>query len=123
MHDKGTHEIKIRRLRDDIQYMRKKGAIIDVIPIQGKECYYRYRDPNFSLYKRELSLEDLSELRSTLKMLDKSESKRIEYGGHIYSGGMYLGALFQTENRYIMINVGPAKRRYEFTYSELWQKK
>lgn len=61
--------IKIRQLRLDIKDMKERGAKIEAIPMYGKVCYYRYDNPHYALYRTELSLEDLEELRSTIKML------------------------------------------------------
>ena len=50
--------------------------------------------------------------------LETSESKIVEYGGHIYAGGMYIQAIFQSQTRKAEIYVGPYKSGYGFTYSE-----
>lgn len=67
--EQGNLEIQKRQLWSDLKYIRKMGGAIDVIPFDGKKCYYRYADRNYGLYKKELSIKDLEELRSTLSML------------------------------------------------------
>ena len=68
---KGINE---RQLRDDIKFMRDRvtyNAPIEAIPYEGKKCYYYYSDPDFSIFKNELSVEDLTKLHSTIKMLGR----------------------------------------------------
>ena len=69
LREQGIKAIQIRQLRLDLKDIRNMGAEIEVIPFDGKRCYYRYADRNFSLFKKELPIEDLEELRSTLNML------------------------------------------------------
>lgn len=69
-----SEPIQLRQLRLDIKYIRERGAEIDTVPMYGKVCYYRYHDPHYALYRTELSLEDLQELRSTLNMLSHYKS-------------------------------------------------
>lgn len=48
--------------------------------------------------------------------LDTSESKIIEYGGHILSGGMAIYARFQNDIRYAELQIGPyTKGGYGYT--------
>lgn len=66
--------IKVRQLRNDINDLEKmlpSGIYIDVIPFEGKKCYYRYSEPDFSIYKNELSVAEVQNLRSTIEMLGK----------------------------------------------------
>lgn len=66
--------IQLRQLRVDIQKMRERlmfDAPIITEQFDGKRCYYRYSDPNFSIFKSELTDEDLLKLRSTIEMLGK----------------------------------------------------
>jgi hypothetical protein len=66
--------ISPRQIRDDIKYMRDRvsfDAPIEAYPFEGKKCYYRYSDPDYSIFKNELSVEELSELRSTIGMLGR----------------------------------------------------
>lgn len=61
-----------RQLKDDIRIMRDSAgynAPIETYPYEGKKCYYRYSDQSFSIFKRELSIQDLNNLRSTIDML------------------------------------------------------
>lgn len=69
LNGKGISE---RQIRDDIKYMRDRvtfDAPIVAIPYNGKKCYYRYSDPEFTIFKNKLSIEDLSKLHSTIEML------------------------------------------------------
>lgn len=64
-----------RQLRDDINAIRKMlpdGIYLDAIQYdEGKKCFYRYTEPGFSIYKNELSIEEVQNLRSTIEMLSK----------------------------------------------------
>jgi len=67
-------EVAIRQIRDDIKYMRDRvtyNAPIKAYPYDGKKCYYRYEDRNFSIFNNELSVSEVNELRSTIDMLSK----------------------------------------------------
>lgn len=67
-------EVGVRQIREDIKYMRDRityNAPIVAYPYEGKKCYYRYSDPDFSIFKNELSVEDVNNLRSTLDMLNR----------------------------------------------------
>lgn len=65
--------ISIRTLRYDINEMQYApyNAPIKAYPYYGKKMYYRYEDEDFSLYKNELSTEDMDKLRSAIEMLRK----------------------------------------------------
>lgn len=68
-------EVKLRQIRDDIKYMRDRityDAPIKAYPSgDGKKCYYRYEDRDFSIFKNELSAREVETLRSTIEMLGK----------------------------------------------------
>lgn len=68
-------EISLRQIRDDIKYMRDRvsyNAPIKAYPFgSGRQCYYRYEDPDFSIFDNELSVDELKELRSIIEMLGK----------------------------------------------------
>lgn len=67
-------EVGVRQIREDIKYMRDRvtyNAPIIAYPYEGKKCYYRYSDPDFSIFKNELSVEDVNNLRSTIDMLGR----------------------------------------------------
>ena len=64
--------VSTRQIREDIKYMRDRvsfNAPIVAYPYDGKKCYYRYSDSNFSIYNNELSVADLNKLQSTIDML------------------------------------------------------
>lgn len=67
-------EVSLRQIREDIKYMRDRvtyDAPIVAYPLEGKKCYYRYENPNFSIFKTELSMDEIEKLRSTIAMLGK----------------------------------------------------
>lgn len=66
--------IKERQLRDDIKFMRERvsyNAPIQAYRYDGKRCYYRYEDKDFSIFNNELTPEEISNLRSTIEMLGR----------------------------------------------------
>lgn len=72
--DKEGSSISIRQLRKDIQDMRDRvmyDAPITAYPLDGRKCYYRYSDPDFSVFNNELSSEEIENLQTTIKMLGK----------------------------------------------------
>lgn len=71
--DKLGYNISLRQIREDIANLRlgPYNAPITAIPFDGKKCYYRYSDPDFTIFKTELSVEDVANLRSTIEMLGK----------------------------------------------------
>ena len=67
-------EVGLRQIRDDIKYMRDSvtyNAPIKAYQYDGKKCYYRYEEDGFSIFKNELSVKEVNELRSTIEMLSK----------------------------------------------------
>lgn len=63
-----------RQLRSDFNAIRKMlpdGIYLEAIPYDGKKCYYRYSEPDFSIYKNELSVAEVQSLRSAIEMLSK----------------------------------------------------
>lgn len=67
-------EVRLRQIRDDIKFMRDRAtfdAPIVAIPYDGKKCYYRYKSRNFSIFNNEMSVEDVSKLRSAIDMLGR----------------------------------------------------
>lgn len=71
----GSRELIMeRQLRGDLNAIRKMlpdGIYLEAIPYDGKKCYYRYSEPDFSIYKNELSVAEVQNLRSTIEMLGK----------------------------------------------------
>lgn len=66
--------VSLRQIRDDIKHMRDRNifdAPIVAFPFDGKKCYYRYADLDFSIYKNELSVEEIEKLHSTIEMLSR----------------------------------------------------
>ena len=69
----GTH-VSVRQIRQDMENMtfRSYNAPIQSYPMGfGKKQYYRYTDPDFSIFKSSLSEEEISNLRSTIEMLGR----------------------------------------------------
>jgi predicted DNA-binding transcriptional regulator YafY len=74
LHDLYGTEVGVRQIREDIKYMRDRvtyNAPIVAYRLEGKKCYYRYSDSDFSIFKNELSVEDVNNLRSTIDMLSR----------------------------------------------------
>ena len=72
LYDLNGTEVSMRQIREDIKYMRDRvtyNAPIKAYPWDGKKCYYRYTDRDFSIFNNELSIEEINTLRSTLDML------------------------------------------------------
>ena len=72
LRDISNTEVSTRQIREDIKYMRDRvsfNAPIVAYPYDGKKCYYRYSERNFSIYNNELSVADLNKLQSTIDML------------------------------------------------------
>jgi len=67
--------IGVRTLRSDIKYMRQQaqmdGVYIDATDDGNGDFYYEYSDPEFSIYKRGLSPDNLAQLRETILMLQR----------------------------------------------------
>lgn len=72
LYDLNGTEISVRQIREDMKYMRDRvtyNAPIKAYPWNGKKCYYRYTDRDFSIFNNELTVEEVNKLRSTLDML------------------------------------------------------
>lgn len=66
--------VSVRQLRADIDALRCSpyNAEIETTPSgMGRKRYYRYSDPDFSIFKNQMPAEDLEKLRSTLQMLSR----------------------------------------------------
>ena len=66
--------IQLRQLRGDLNAIRKmlpNNVYLDAKPFEGKKCYYRYSEPNYSIYQNGLSVAEVNSLRSTIEMLGK----------------------------------------------------
>lgn len=67
-------QIGIRQIREDIKYMRDRvtyNAPIKAYPFNGRKSYYRYSDPTFSIFNNELSVEEVTSLRSAIDILSR----------------------------------------------------
>lgn len=69
------HEgIKTRTLRSDINYIRSRASEegVDVEAVDdGNGYYYRYTEPDFSIFRRGLGEDDLAQLKETILMLQR----------------------------------------------------
>lgn len=66
--------VSTRQLRADIENLKNRpyNAPIETYPLGiGKQRYYRYADRDFSIFKNELTPEELANLRSTIEMLGR----------------------------------------------------
>ena len=74
LYDLYGQEVGVRQIRDDIKHMRDRfayNAPIKAYPYDGRKCYYRYTDREYSIFNNELSEKDVSMLRSTIDMLGR----------------------------------------------------
>lgn len=71
--DKLGYNISPRQIRDDIANLRigPYYAPIEATRYDGKKCYYHYSYSDFSIFKNELTTEELTNLRSTIEMLNR----------------------------------------------------
>lgn len=66
--------VSLRQIRADITHMRDRityNAPIVAYQYEGKKCYYRYENMNFSIFNNELSAEEVEKLQSTIDMLGR----------------------------------------------------
>lgn len=66
--------IKTRTLRSDINYMRTRAseAGVEVETVDdGNGFYYRYSEPDFSIFRQGLGEDDLAQLKETILMLQR----------------------------------------------------
>ncbi len=66
--------IKTRSLRADISYIRDRACEAGVeieVKDDGYGYYYRYSEPDFSIFKRGLDKDDLAQLKETILMLQR----------------------------------------------------
>ena len=74
LYDVTGSQASVRTLRNDLAYMEDRmtfGARIKRIPIEGRKCYYRYEDRNFSIYNNELSVDEVDKLSAVIDMLGR----------------------------------------------------
>lgn len=74
LYDMYGSEVSMRQICDDIKYMRDRvsyNAPIEAVPFEGKRCYYRYSDPNYTIFNNELTTEEVTKLCSTINMLGR----------------------------------------------------
>lgn len=67
-------DVSVRQIRDDIKFLRDRvtyDAPIVAYPFDGRRCYYRYADRNFSIFNNELTTKEISTLTETIEMLGR----------------------------------------------------
>ncbi len=71
--DKLGYNISPRQIREDMANLRMGPyyAPIEASRYDGKKCFYHYTDSDFSIFKNELTTEELTKLRSTIEMLNR----------------------------------------------------
>lgn len=66
--------IQLRQLRSDLNAIRKMlpdNIYLDAKSFEGKKCYYRYSEQDYSIYQNGLSVAEVNSLCSTIEMLGK----------------------------------------------------
>lgn len=71
--EKLGYNISLRQIREDIANLRIGPYYAPIVATRydGKKCYYHYSDQDFSIFKNELTSEELTNLRSTIEMLGR----------------------------------------------------
>lgn len=72
LYDMNGIEVSLRQIREDIKFMRDRmgyDAPIETYPLEGRKCYYRYSDRDFTIYNNELSTEEVKNLSQTVNIL------------------------------------------------------
>ena len=71
--EKLGYNVSLRQIREDMSNMRLAPyhAPIKAVPYDGKKCYYHYSGPEFSIFNNELTMEEVTNLRSTIEMLGR----------------------------------------------------
>ena len=74
LYDLSGTEVSLRQIREDIKFMRDSAGYnvpIEAYPLEGRKCYYRYADLNFTIFNNELSTEELRSLSQTVTFVTK----------------------------------------------------
>ena len=71
--EKLGYNVSVRQIREDMSNMRLAPyhAPIKAVPYDGKKCHYYYSNPEFSIFNNELTMEEVTNLRSTIEMLGR----------------------------------------------------
>lgn len=71
--EKLGYNISLRQIREDIANLRLAPyyAPIKATTYDGKKCFYHYADSSFSIFKNELTTNEVANLRSTIDMLNR----------------------------------------------------
>lgn len=65
-------EVSLRQIREDIKFMRDSvgyNAPIEAYQYDGRKCFYRYSERNFTIFNNELSETEVGNLRQTVNIL------------------------------------------------------
>ena len=65
IYDLSGTEVSLRQIREDIKFMRDCAGYnvpIEAYPLEGRKCYDRYADRNFTIFNNELSTEEVRSL-------------------------------------------------------------
>lgn len=74
LYDISGSTVSLRQIRTDISFMRDSmgyDAPIVTIPYDGKKCYYRYSNPDFRIFQKEVSEEVMDAVRKTISLLNQ----------------------------------------------------
>lgn len=72
LYDLNGTEVSLRQIREDIKFMRDSvgyNAPVKAYPLEGRKCYYRYADRDFTIFNNELSAEEVESLSRTVDIL------------------------------------------------------
>ena len=67
-------QISLRQIRSDIQFMRDSAsynAPIVALPLNGRKCFYRYDDKDFSIFTCNITQQEVVALQSFIKLLQR----------------------------------------------------
>ena len=67
--DSTIKERTLRKYISRIRNMLPSNVYLESRPYDGKKCYYRYSDPDFSIYNNEMSIDEIDTLRAAIEML------------------------------------------------------
>ena len=95
--------VSLRQIREDIKFMRDSvgyDAPIEAYPYDGRKCYYRYSDEDFTIFNNELSEEEVASLGKTVSILRRFRGvPSFDWIEEVVSNLEYrFGGLTQQEN-------------------------
>lgn len=95
--------VSLRQIREDIKFMRDSvgyDAPIEAYPYDGRKCYYRYSDEDFTIFNNELSEEEVASLSKTVSIIRRFRGvPSFDWIEEVVSNLEYrFGGLTQQEN-------------------------